>query len=117
MPLTNHDLILLGAVALAAFIGARLGLGRKSDTAGIARVEQKIDRVLSQLGLTGYNIPASNTLMAGSGNPYPSPIADEIINEFSRGRKIEAIKLYREQHQVGLKEAKDAVDQIEQTLR
>jgi ribosomal protein L7/L12 len=34
-----------------------------------------------------------------------------------RGQKIEAIKLYREQHSVGLKEAKDAVDAMERRLK
>jgi hypothetical protein len=33
------------------------------------------------------------------------------------GRKIEAIKLYREATNVGLAEAKDAVDKLEQELR
>ena len=33
------------------------------------------------------------------------------------GRKIEAIKLYREHTKLGLKEAKDAVEVLESTLR
>ena len=33
------------------------------------------------------------------------------------GRKIEAIKLYREMTDVGLKEAKDAVESLESSLR
>jgi hypothetical protein len=33
------------------------------------------------------------------------------------GRKIEAIKLYRESMGIGLAEAKDAVDKLEQELR
>lgn len=32
-------------------------------------------------------------------------------------RKIEAIKLYREQHHVGLKDAKEAVEEIQRTMR
>jgi hypothetical protein len=32
------------------------------------------------------------------------------------GRKIDAIKLYREQHHVGLREAKEAVEAIARTL-
>lgn len=38
------------------------------------------------------------------------PITPEIAAAIRAGRKIEAIKLYRETHGVGLKEAKDAVD-------
>ncbi len=37
--------------------------------------------------------------------------------EIFGGRKIEAIKLYREATGVGLKEAKDAVEEIEKDLR
>jgi hypothetical protein len=37
----------------------------------------------------------------------------EVLDLLSRGRKIEAIKAYRERTGAGLKEAKDAVDRIE----
>jgi hypothetical protein len=42
-----------------------------------------------------------------------APIADALF----RGNKIEAIKLYRERHGGGLKEAKDAVEELEARLR
>ena len=113
MPLTSHDLIFLGLTALAAFIGARFGSGGKSD-AGAARVEQKIDSILSGLGLPGYSVKATNAPV--SENVSFASNEEQIIRELRRGRKIEAVRLYREQHQVGLKEAKDAVDQIEPTL-
>jgi len=35
----------------------------------------------------------------------------EVINALWAGKKIDAIKLLREQQNIGLKEAKDAVDQ------
>ena len=35
---------------------------------------------------------------------------------FQRGNKIEAIKIYREAYNVGLAEAKHAIDSIEQTI-
>ncbi len=48
-------------------------------------------------------------------------ISDEQIATLSacifNGRKIEAIKLYREMTGHGLKEAKDAVDELERSLR
>ena len=37
---------------------------------------------------------------------------DQVLELLHNGRKIEAIKVYREQHGVGLKEAKDAVEAI-----
>jgi ribosomal protein L7/L12 len=40
----------------------------------------------------------------------------QIEAELRAGRKINAIKLYREAHNVGLKEAKDAIDEMERKL-
>ncbi|CAM2870557.1 hypothetical protein FPL22_15795 [Rariglobus hedericola] len=49
------------------------------------------------------------------------PVSDEQIATLSacifQGRKIEAIKLYREMTGLGLKESKDAVDELEASLR
>jgi ribosomal protein L7/L12 len=50
--------------------------------------------------------PSSSS--AGSGS--------SIEAHLSAGRTIEAIKLYREEHGVGLKEAKDAVDEMRREL-
>jgi ribosomal protein L7/L12 len=51
----------------------------------------------------------------------PKPISDEnmvALSEFIlRGQKIDAIELYRELTNVGLKEAKDEVEAIEASLR
>jgi ribosomal protein L7/L12 len=47
------------------------------------------------------------------------PVGDlmaQIEQELRAGRKINAIKLYREAHNVGLKEAKDAIDEMERNL-
>lgn len=40
----------------------------------------------------------------------------EVIGYLERGQKIAAIKFYREKTQLGLKEAKDAVEAIEQRM-
>lgn len=40
-----------------------------------------------------------------------------VKNALNAGRKIEAIKIYREENGVGLKEAKDAVDLLEREQR
>ena len=37
---------------------------------------------------------------------------DQLLDLLRRGRKIEAIKVYRAQHGAGLKEAKDAVESL-----
>jgi hypothetical protein len=40
----------------------------------------------------------------------------QVLNEITAGHKIQAIKLYRQFTNVGLKEAKDAVEEIESRL-
>jgi len=49
------------------------------------------------------------------------PISDQQVSALStcvlKGRKIEAIKLYREMTGLGLQEAKDAIDEMEKSLR
>lgn len=46
----------------------------------------------------------------------PSQIHPKIIEYLKKGNKIEAIKIYREIRDVGLAEAKQAVDRIEKNL-
>ena len=47
----------------------------------------------------------------------PEDQAQRIKDELLGGNKIQAIKIYREQTGVGLKEAKDAVEKLEAELR
>ncbi|MEU5153566.1 ribosomal protein L7/L12 [Glycomyces sp. NPDC021274] len=66
----------------------------------LARIERKLDLVMQHLGLHDHAPPA------------PDPLAD--VRHLARqGKKIQAIKVYREHTGVGLKEAKDAVEQLE----
>jgi hypothetical protein len=51
--------------------------------------------------------------MANPSQPLPLDKLIEINDQLRRDRKIEAIKIYRETFKVGLKEAKDAVEQLE----
>jgi len=43
--------------------------------------------------------------------PQPAAVPS-VVQELEQGRKIQAIKLYREQTGIGLREAKDAVEEI-----
>ena len=116
MPLTSHDLIFLGLTAFAAFVGARLASRSKSDAAGIARLEQKMDSILTHLGLTGYSLPAANAPAGGIGSTYNAFVTEEIMDLIRRGKKIEAINLYRKQNPgTDLLAAKNAIEQIERT--
>jgi ribosomal protein L7/L12 len=62
------------------------------------RIEAKIDLILRHLGLN-YEDAAASAL-----SPEVRALADD------PARKIEAIKVYREQTGAGLKDAKDAVE-------
>ncbi|MFF4800058.1 ribosomal protein L7/L12 [Streptomyces sp. NPDC001351] len=61
----------------------------------VARIEHKLDLILAHLGLT-----------------EPEPWSDEVNALVRDGKKIQAIKVYREATGAGLKEAKDAVDKL-----
>jgi ribosomal protein L7/L12 len=86
-------LILVALNSIAArlrAIEARIG--------AISRVEAKLDLLLQNAGLK-YD-------------PYPS-VSRDVVEALRRGEKINAIKLYRQSSGVGLKEAKDAVEEME----
>ncbi len=91
--------LLFGAVCLGPLITLyllRLWLDIKPlQTQRIARVEYKINRIATHLGIEDL----------GDSNP--------ILRELWKGNKINAIKLYKEQTGVGLKEAKEAIDALE----
>ncbi len=57
---------------------------------------------------------------AGAGDavdPWSVPPWPQIVDLLRRGKKIEAIKVHREQTGSGLKEAKDVVEEVERRLR
>ena len=48
---------------------------------------------------------------------FDNPVLESKIRSLlAKGKKIEAVKIYREEYGIGLKEAKDAVDRIEATM-
>lgn len=59
------------------------------------RIERKLDLILGHLGLTERE-----------------PWSDEVNALVREGRKIEAIKAYRQATGAGLREAKEAVDKL-----
>ena len=56
-------------------------------------------------------------VMGSSAAGFEKPAEQTVESALRANRKIEAIKLYREQQQVGLKEAKEAVERIEREMR
>ena len=75
------------------------GLERRL-TSLIRGLEAKVDRIAANLGLDA-----------------PATEPPEVRGLLQAGRKIEAIKVYREATGAGLAEAKQAVERIEATIR
>lgn len=69
----------------------------------VEELERKLEFVMQALRLRYSEVPAAQD--------------GEIVELIKRGNMIEAIKLYREQTGLGLKEAKDAVDELHRRLR
>jgi ribosomal protein L7/L12 len=86
------------------------------------RLERKVDLILEHLGI---DASAATPIRPGAiaGDPartgadgafgLPPGVSDLLL----QGRKINAIKLYREATGVGLKDAKDAVERVEAYLK
>ncbi|MFG2476684.1 ribosomal protein L7/L12 [Streptomyces fagopyri] len=87
-------LFALAMVVFASYAGLEGRLGRTDRR--IARVERKLDLILGHLGIQEHE-----------------PELEQVAALVRDGRKIQAIKAYREFTGVGLKEAKDAVERME----
>jgi ribosomal protein L7/L12 len=91
------DLALIAAIVL--LVGAASMARRPGGASGrLARVERKLDLLLRHMQV---EVPDPTT---------PAGLSDEVRRLADAGRKIEAIKLHREQTGVGLRAAKDAVE-------
>ena len=79
------------------------GLGLKEAKDAVEAIERG-----QRPSFSGYQSPATNRL--------GGDIMTQIEQELRAKRKINAIKLYREAHNVSLKEAKDTIDEMERQL-
>ncbi len=84
----------------------------------IALLERKVSELYRRLG----QAEPGDSLGGGFGEPSAAEFAPaeedpRLIELIQSGKKIEAIKLYRELTGYGLAEAKDAVDNLESTYR
>lgn len=82
------------AVLSGVWVAASVYL-RPFDRARLQRIEHKVDLIMTHLGLD-YT-------------PPPKTVWQELADDSTR--KIEAIKTYREEHGVGLAEARQAVEE------
>ncbi|MEY9928788.1 ribosomal protein L7/L12 [Catenulispora sp. GP43] len=79
----------------------------------LAAIEEKLDRLLAHLGLDGDG-PA--TAVPGRTEAQANTEA-QVSALILAGKKIQAIKAYREATGQGLKDAKDAVEFMERSMR
>ncbi|MER5403755.1 ribosomal protein L7/L12 [Streptomyces sp. NPDC002769] len=84
----------LAMIVFASYAGMEGRLGRTDRR--IARVERKLDLILDHLGIQ-----------------QAEPELEQVVALVRDGRKVQAIKAYREFTGVGLREAKDAVERME----
>lgn len=92
----NPELIAVGISALVVLIEIARGRGQRHR---LREIEQRVDVLLDQLGLTDTLAP---------------PPSDQVLYLLDSGRKIDAIREYREQHpHLGLKGAKEQLEAVQ----
>lgn len=79
------------------------------DATGVSLAEAK--RAVEEMARMEMSRPPS-----GSRDMDNPVLESKIRSLLAKGKKIDAVKIYREEYGVGLKEAKDAVDRIEATM-
>ena len=82
---------------MAAVLLARLGRSRDHEARALGRVEAKLDAILKHQGIQF--------------DPY-AEVPPKVIEALQRGQKIEAIREYRLATGIGLKDAKERVEEI-----
>ena len=119
-PYTAFAVVLL-AVLAGNWIFRLLPSQAKSEADRLTRLEDKLDRLLAALDITLTTDRLTLPAMAGQILP-PLADMDDIANSevgqfLRRGQKINAIKVYREQTGMDLKNSKDAVDALEAEMK
>jgi ribosomal protein L7/L12 len=111
-PLNNSD-----EVKRKVLAGDKIGaikLYRELTGVGLAEAKSAVEQMQTQL--RGFE-SADLALPKNPAAPTASQSSAAINEAIFAGKKIEAIKLYREQTKVGLAEAKREVEEIEKQLR
>ncbi|HEX5323551.1 MAG TPA: ribosomal protein L7/L12 [Capsulimonadaceae bacterium] len=105
------------SAAIAAVISSviRSSKGRQTATR-LTALEDEVRALRERLGIPQSLTYGQTTEFPATASIPPGPMA-EIESEIRQGKKINAIKVYREQTGVGLKEAKDAVEAMERRIK
>lgn len=89
-------------------MGWRQWFGGNAHTTDDLIAEAEAVRAASQ----PHKQPRTTQAAKPAGAPGPADTTAQIAELVRRGKKIEAVKLYRDTHGTGLKESKDAVETI-----
>jgi hypothetical protein len=108
--------VLVGVAAMITIgFAAALGTTRRRIEKRLATIERQLQVALYRLG-TPPDVPPqphpAQPLPPSSPRPPPPPELGDVVALMAQGRKIQAIKVYRERTGVGLKQAKDAVEEL-----
>ncbi|MBK1783532.1 hypothetical protein [Prauserella cavernicola] len=94
----DDELVLLGFLVVAgAIMVGSLSANRRHEqtTRRLNLIERKLDALLDNAGVT-----------------LAEPDMPEVVDLLRQGKKVKAVKTYRERTGAGLKEAADAVEQL-----
>jgi ribosomal protein L7/L12 len=91
------------------------------DSERLARLEYKVDYLIAYLGLDPADIaagrmPSGSQLDVAPASELDGAALGPVYDAVRRGKKIQAIKLYRDITGARLATAKDAVDQLAREL-
>lgn len=82
-------------------------LYREATGVGLAEAKQAVE----EMALVEVTKPPSGV------RSYDDPVMESKIKSLlAKGKKVDAVKIYREEYGIGLKQAKDAVDRIEASM-
>ncbi|WP_251020398.1 ribosomal protein L7/L12 [Streptomyces sp. ISL-98] len=95
----NTEMLFLALLVVVVLVGSITDGRIKRTTRNVARLERKIDLILGQLGIQEAD-----------------PELDRVNALLRDGKKIPAIKLYREITGADLVEAKNAVERMESQI-
>ncbi len=86
----------------------------------IRELSERVDQLSNRVSQLEHALAAMHdqaAIPAGFPDDPPSSEYPDVMEALQRGNKIEAIKRYREHRNVGLAEAKRAVEQMEKPWR
>jgi large subunit ribosomal protein L7/L12 len=111
---------LVGEVEALVISGKKIQaikLYRERTGLGLREAKEAIDLLESSLLLHGPSSLNTAGLNTEGSMPVAEPPGEDVRGLLLAGKKIQAIKLYREQTGASLKDAKAAIDLLEQALR